>query len=149
MISDLALTLAKEVRVRIEKWCKDNPEIYSNMEGACGIASYTLWKVYQAFKIQCDLAGNDGHCFVILNPKKVIVDLTATQFFEAPPVFIIEWEHRLTPPKSNMWGYYDAERLNNEVVADFVNWPRDQRPYQFENKIKRLTKKLRAKHKHK
>lgn len=135
MLTPLQLFLAKQVRRYIEIWCQDNSEVhYPSLEGGCGIASYTLWKVYQAFQIEVDLVGNSGHCFLKLG--NFIVDLTATQFFTAPEVYVVEIESKPSY-------YHRIKHINEEMLDQLETWPIDQQPFQHDVKIDRLIAELK------
>lgn len=131
MLTPLQLFLAEQVRSSVVDWCQHNPEVYHpSLEGGCGIASYTLWKVYLAFGFSAELVGNSGHCFLKLG--ELIVDLTATQFFQAPEVYV-------GPSK----GYYhEVKKINQEMLDDFQGWPKKQRPFQYDDKINALIQEL-------
>ena len=136
MLSPLQLFLAEQVRSSIVDWCQHNPGVYHpSLEGGCGIASYSLWKVYLAFGFPAELVGNSGHCFLKLGD--LIVDLTATQFFQAPEVYVVIL--RSGPEKSY---YHRVEYCNQEMIDQFKTWPRDQRPFQYEDKIAALIQEL-------
>lgn len=139
MISERALQLAQEVR----QWCESLNNFPDCLEGACGLASYTLWRVYLACGIPARLAGNDGHCFVLVKSPtskryNIIVDLTATQFSDVPSVCILAWNKR-------QW-FHDVQYLNRVQVLDFKRWYRDQQPQSYRNKIRTLRERLVTKY---
>lgn len=85
-------TLASKVRKAVKKWVYLNPAIsHKRLAGACGIASYTL---YRALKrkgyspiLACWVSKFGGHAWVELG--NIVIDVTATQFGRYPAVHIV------------------------------------------------------------
>lgn len=84
------LDIAREVRKAVQVWARDSHDSnfdYDTLRGACGLASYTLYRTLKAFgyhpEFVHDEDDHDAHCWVELGDEAI--DITATQFGEDYP----------------------------------------------------------------
>lgn len=81
--SKTIIVLCDLVLRQVRGWVKDNEDCcLEDMNGCCGIASYTLYRVLRKAGYKASIASVtnccEGHCWVELDNN--VIDLTATQF---------------------------------------------------------------------
>lgn len=142
-IPDKALCIAKlvrqSVRELIPKWGVDGFIFHDNLEGACAIASYTLWRAYAKFDIKSDLVENDDHCWVEL--QGYVVDLTATQFSlrkDFPKVFMTR-----AGKYCGHYNYSNPLYRNSEALDQLIHaWWKPQSPISYVADIQKFLDSL-------
>lgn len=135
--------IGTQVRPHIVRWVTNNVGISYKLCGACGIASYALWKVLEARGIEADLVCLGGidegyHCWVEV--KSWVVDITATQF-GGPEVAVFRASK---PPQ---WAYgidHGPRKVNAAAVKELSKWE-EHRPQPYLRRISYLVSKLGTK----
>lgn len=133
------LEIAKEVRSAVEVWVQHNPYINpESLEGACGLASYTLCRALKAFGYRAQLVydgDEDGaHCWVELGDE--VIDVTATQFGDFPEVYVV---HKSEYPL----GYERYRCQGRKAVQQLLEWGTEGHQPHL-RKIKALINSLKA-----
>ena len=100
------------------------------LSGVCGIASYSLYRVYREHKYNAKLAcgsfKNWPHAFLICD--EFIVDITATQFGISDEVYI---------SKSDSVNY-KVKYINEQAIESLKRWPSSKQPFQYRTEIDKL-----------
>src|ERR1035437_7615691 len=138
MISKQARDIAIFIRQAVKEMTYGNDEIKDNMQGACAIASYTLWLAYNSVGIKSILANKEDHCWIELLgqwpwSESIIVDITATQFSKrgrggccCPDVFTIQAE-----TNTDHYDYRQPTFRGRETLMDLEQWIEEQCPRMY------------------
>lgn len=138
------LEIAKKARRLTERFQKKNPEIGSeDLECYCAIGSKILYELakkegYRVSFVEGNFSNNKytawdrdipNHCWV--EYKKVILDITATQFGIQEKVYIVERENDKR---------YKVISTGRKAFSGMKEWPQEQNPLCHKPTIDRLTK---------
>lgn len=130
------------VRRNVVRWMENHPSITSDLQGACAIASYTLWLILRAKGIPAVFVltaeGCDAHCWI--ETQGHIVDITATQF-GGPEIAITPLTAKRLTWNNFKWVYGKSYRLENSKALARANTWDDQSPKNYNKRIKSLVKK--------
>jgi hypothetical protein len=103
------------------------------LSGVCGIASYSLYRVYREHKYNAKLACGSfkdwPHAFLICDG--FIIDITATQFGISDEVYI---------SKSDSVNY-KVKYINEQAIESLKRWPVSKQPFQYKEEIDKLLAK--------
>lgn len=140
-IKDTCILVWMHVRKWVENiYCID-PE---DMQGACCIASYTLYRILKAKGYNCnfimamDKDDYEGHCYV--EYENYVLDLTPKQFnIELPDILVIKKEKYIECiPKLDK---YVRVVSGKRAIGQFKEWTKEQNPLTYRGKIDYLIKK--------
>jgi hypothetical protein len=135
---ELFLDLAKKTRLAIVELTANHGKQISplppyKLSGVCGIASYSLYRVYREHKYNAKLACGSfkdwPHAFLICDD--FIIDITATQFGISDEVYITN---------SNSTDY-KVQYINDRAIESLKRWPNSKQPFQYIKEIERLLSK--------
>lgn len=143
MLSDSIKKLGRFIRSEVEIWIKDNPTISAdNLEGACAIASFTMYKclIKLGHKPKLIIAASDDgdHCYLELNQH--VIDLTATQFNMALPKVLItniKYYTEVIPELQS----YSVYKKNSAAVKYANSWD-GQSPVIYSKNIRKIVREL-------
>jgi len=130
------LKLARWVRRRVKRWVLNNPEIMTDMTGACAIASYALYRVLRAkgwgAEFCCGTSEWKGHCWVELNGH--VLDITATQF-DGPVIAVFPIRR---PPMWFSKAVTGLKTLQGKTAEIEVESWESQSPIMYRRHVRRL-----------
>lgn len=132
-------TLASRVRKAVKKWVYPNPAIsHRRLAGACGIASYTLYKALKRKgynpNLVCWVSQFGGHAWVELGD--IVIDVTATQFGKYPAVYIVSRD------QYDVIAEREGDRLYNRRAVRYISTWHQQNHTQYQSEIIAFVKAL-------
>lgn len=113
------------VATQTRQWAEQQSKLFGmppTLDGMCGAASVHIVKALKEKGIQSEIALADGHAFVL--SSGYVVDVTATQFGEFPPVLV---QLRSTLENKWWWKYYKTCSVE-EFLYESRHWPELQQP---------------------
>lgn len=137
MIPSRLRSLACDVRTAAERAfgheCARTPRGYHNLRGYCGLLSTFLANEADDLGIHLDLVqGRVGRIhafhFWCCYENRVVIDLTATQFWNVPRIYVVPADHRRyqwvddagDPGRFNNWKFHDHDVTQRALRAHYA-----------------------------
>lgn len=136
-----------DVYTNVRKWIDKIYDIdINNMQGACAIASYTLYRSLKKKGYSADfvLAWNEdayeGHAWIEIN--NYVIDLTYKQFnyiFENDILIIKKEEYSRNIPTINN---FNIIYKNRKAIKEVKTWTKNQNPFNYLRQINSYLRKI-------